>query len=112
MLSKRNAITKITTKKKQESGEHGKPQKKHGFYAILEPRIILTGKFTVKNERIAFPLGFYSETCPGHTRATDSGSERALTGTEEKIYRTHTDKLFREQRNIQEKHIWKINETR
>ena len=74
-------------------------QKSIGFYRFFEPRIILTGKFTEKNERIAFPLGFYSETCPGHTPATDSGPREPHTGTEEKIYRTHTDKLFRESKN-------------
>ena len=55
-------------------------QKSIGFYRFFETRIILTGKFTEKNARIAFPLGFHSETPRGDTRATDSGSEMALAG--------------------------------
>ena len=55
-------------------------QKSIGFYRFFELRIILTGIFTEKNERIAFPLGFHRELPPGDTPATDSGSELPLTG--------------------------------
>ena len=80
-------------------------QKSIGFYRFFEPRIILTGKFTEKNERIAFPLGFYSETPRDPTRATDSGPGDAITGTEEKLYRTLTDKLFMEKRNTEDRWV-------
>ena len=101
--NKKSRTTKNNTKAKRHnrgtcffSSRPRKMQKSDGFYRFFETRIILTGIFTEKNARIAFPLGFYSETPRENTRATDSGSEHALTGTEEKIYRTHTPPLSRE----------------